>query len=891
MMQRFSVRAFWLTALLLAMLQPFRPAPIRAQAQGQTFEGTLSIRWGDPRFPGTAGAVRYILTTPDGTYVPMDVTQDANEVLRFNGHRVIVTGQAVSRPAAAGAAGSQAIVATSIVDDPRLPPQAAFSAAGSPEAVVSGTKKVLFLLLKYAGDTQTPHAASFFLDMTNPDPSINAQIPTTINSFFKKVSNNTFSWVGDVGGAGGLGAPAGYLVLPQPKSYYANCGFSSSCFDFARFDTDAVAVAKANGINFLPYDNVNFVINNDLDCCAWGGGVIIDGKSFGATWEPPWGQITSTYGHEMGHSLGLPHSGWTYASYDSPWDTMSDIRVESGSVLCGSYSSANSGGAASNLFCDTPGDGYIAGHRDFLGWIPPANQVSVSAGSNASVALEGNAIALSTGVKLIKICLPGVPCTGTAASTRYFTVEGRVKGGGATTRFDNAIPNEGVIIHDFWFGRPKISGGCYFNNQSGWALPIDATPGDFSTSTCSGQGLSNAQFAVGQSYTNSTYGFKVTVNSRVGNTFNVTVQSLGTQITIDAPAAGSSVTAPFNVQGWAVNPAAASGSGVASVHLYLGPTGSAQSFLGVATYGTSRPDVGAIFGSQFNNSGFTFNGGAGLAAGSYTLTAYAQNAMTGTFDVNRSVTFNVSVPTTMPFIDLDTPREGYVTTSAFEVGGWALDYGSPTGTGVDAVVFYVFPNDGASPGVYIGQGSYGLSRPDVGAIFGSRFNTSGFHYTISGLGPGAFMLGVYARSTLTGTYSVVKTIHFTVNATALMALNPPVAEAVITSNIFNVDGWSIDRAIESTALAGSGVDSLHVYAYPNPGSGAPPVFLGVASVGLSRPDVAALYGSRYGTSGYHLGVDRSALGLAPGPYNIVAHSHSTVTGTFNNAAIVRVTLQ
>jgi hypothetical protein len=82
-----------------------------------------------------------------------------------------------------------------------------------------------------------------------------------------------------------------------------------------------------------------------------------------------------------------------------------------------------------------------------------------------------------------------------------------------------------------------------------------------------------------------------------------------------------------------------------------------------------------------------------------------------------------------------------------------------------------------------------------------------------------------------------------------------------------------------------------VYAYPNPGSGAPPIFLGVATVGLSRPDVAALYGSRYGTSGFHLAVDRSALGLTPGVYSIVVHSHSTVTNSFNNLTVVRVTLQ
>jgi hypothetical protein len=130
-----------------------------------------------------------------------------------------------------------------------------------------------------------------------------------------------------------------------------------------------------------------------------------------------------------------------------------------------------------------------------------------------------------------------------------------------------------------------------------------------------------------------------------------------------------------------------------------------------------------------------------------------------------------------------------------------------------------------------------------------------------------------------------------VNATALMAVNPPDPEAIITAPVFDVDGWSIDRAIEGTALSGSGVDTLHVYAYPDPGSGAAPIFLGVATVGLSRPDVAALYGPRYDTSGFHLSVDRSALGLATGVYNIAVHSHSTVSNTFNNVTVVRVTLQ
>jgi hypothetical protein len=284
---------------------------------------------------------------------------------------------------------------------------------------------------------------------------------------------------------------------------------------------------------------------------------------------------------------------------------------------------------------------------------------------------------------------------------------------------------------------------------------------------------------------------------------------------------------------------------------------------------------------------------SGVPAGTYNIIAVASDALNSTvqYATGPLKVSSFAAPTN-PFIDFDTPREGYVVTSSFEVGGWAVDLGAPTGTGVDAVQFYVFPNNGASPGVFMGWGTYGLARPDVGAFFGSsQFTNSGFHFTITGLGPGAYVLGAYGRSTVTGGYTLAKTIHFTVNANQLMAVSPPAAEATISGNIFAVDGWSIDRSVESTGISGSGVDTLHVYAYPNPGSGAPPIFVGVATYGLSRPDVAGIYGARYGTSGYHLSVDRAARGLTNGPYNIVVFSHSTVTGTFNNLAVVRVTLQ
>src|SRR5262249_34409406 len=215
-----------------------------------------------------------------------------------------------------------------------------------------------------------PHAAGFYTDMTNPDtPPGGSLFPATINGFFKKTSNNVFSWLGDVGGVGG-GGGAGWVTLPPPQSYYAPCTFSSTCFtgtNYTNFNNDAVAAATAQGIVFTPYDNINFVLSNDLDCCAWGGSLTISGKTYGTTWEPPWGQETSVYSHEMGHSIGLPHSGWVYYAYDSPWDVMSN-DAPAATLSCGSYYSRNSA-ATTTLYCNEPGSGYIMGHRDVLGWI------------------------------------------------------------------------------------------------------------------------------------------------------------------------------------------------------------------------------------------------------------------------------------------------------------------------------------------------------------------------------------------------------------------------------------------------------------------------------------------------------------------------------------------
>src|SRR5262249_25721505 len=159
--------------------------------------------------------------------------------------------------------------------------------------------------------------------------------PATLNGFFKKTSWNQFSWIADVGGIGGVPA-SGWITLPHPKSYYAPCGWSGTCANLTAIETDGMAAGAAQGINFAVSNNINFVLSNDLDCCSYGGNFTYNGVTYGGTWEPPWGQETGTYAHEYGHSIGLPHSGWAYYAYDSPWDLMSD-RTAASALNCGSY--------------------------------------------------------------------------------------------------------------------------------------------------------------------------------------------------------------------------------------------------------------------------------------------------------------------------------------------------------------------------------------------------------------------------------------------------------------------------------------------------------------------------------------------------------------------------
>jgi hypothetical protein len=103
----------------------------------------------------------------------------------------------------------------------------------------------------------------------------------------------------------------------------------------------------------------------------------------------------------------------------------------------------------------------------------------------------------------------------------------------------------------------------------------------------------------------------------------------------------------------------------------------------------------------------------------------------------------------------------------------------------------------------------------------------------------------------------------------------------VLGTVSTIAGWALDLGAAGT---GSGVDSVHVWAYP--ASGAAPIFLGTAVYGQDRPDVAAVYGARFRYSGFSL----TSPPLPRGGYAFVAFARSAVSGQFTNAVPVGVSV-
>lgn len=346
---------------------------------------------------------------------------------------------------------------------------------------------------------------------------------------------------------------------------------------------------------------------------------------------------------------------------------------------------------------------------------------------------------------------------------------------------------------------------------------------------------------------------------------------------IEQPANNAAIAGPFTISGWAINPSVPTGTGVDMVHIHAYPnpgSGQPSIFLGAATYGGSRSDVAAMFGSRFTNSGYHLNNVRLKPGITYLIAVYARNSQSGLFDTVRTrmvASVGLSVDTPIP--------EEHVNWN-FLVAGWAADCSAQSGPGVGSVKIRAFREGQAAPVTDV-ISHYFFDRGDLAVLCGESFRYSGFAEMLS-LQPGRHRIEVSSYEPGGAFLEMTNRFVTVVASEQRMSIDIPLQNAT-TTQPFVVGGWAIDLHSPS----GTGVDAVHVHAYPNPGSGQPAIFLGEAIYGVARQDVADLYGAAKLHSGYNFVVS----GLAPGTYLIAVFPRSTVTGAFGLASTVTVTVQ
>ncbi len=428
--------------------------------EGVTYlEGELSVMHFDPA-PGSGGEYYMLVTLikDDGSTTELEI---APHLVRGNEGRVRVYGTYIETPQNAS---SRFVVSQiEVIALPIETPQRS-----------TGTLNYLTLLCRFSDSTGNPPKQPSYFDALMGD-----QYPG-VQHFWHEVSGGQLNVVSTTSSQ--------WFTLSKPLSAYT-MSFSQwkqSGKKHSDMAQDCADAADAT-VDFSPYDGINFIFDDSYANYAAGtttpSPIVVDGvkRKMRITWNPPFSYTSRIFiTHEVGHTLGLPHSsGNRDTPYDSWWDVMSTSEV-----------------------------GTIAFHKDLLHWIPASRKIEVNQGQSWTGHLERlNQPASLTNTMMVKIPING-------STAQFYTVETRLKIG-----YDDAIPGEGVLIHE-------VDASHSFSTSP--ALVVD---GD-SNSDVNDAG---AIWLPGEVFRDTQHNISVEVISRGASSFEVRVSNaIGSGVTIPA---------------------------------------------------------------------------------------------------------------------------------------------------------------------------------------------------------------------------------------------------------------------------------------------------------------------------------------------------------------------
>lgn len=459
-----------LVFLSLSLLLLIINTPITsAQDSQQKLTGWISTVFGDPPAGSGLPPQYHIFLTDDTGSLLAELHMDSSQAQALVGQRVTVTGQLEAQ-------GSGTALGVTPLQVDSLQPLSATSEVSA--QALTGSQRWINVLCKFPDVSAEPHQpADYSVLFSNTYPGL--------DDYFRKLSYDSINLVGTV-------TTSHWYNLPYPLAHYT--GASTNLTALAQ---DCAAAANAD-IYFPTYSGINFMYNESIGCCAWGGSqpLSIDGQYhiYRATWLSPWAQSYGAEAHEMGHAFGFPHS--TGPSTNPP----------SGSSVQVSYWDIMSFGGGTciirdEVFYTSPlciPQSTIAYHRDLDGWIPAQRRVIVTPNHKATVTLEQ----LQDPGQNTNALIVRIPIAGT--STLFYTVEARTLSG-----YDQNLPAAAVIIHLVNTTRSL---------QDGQALVVDADGNNDVNDA-------GAQWLPGETFLDAARNISIEVLSSTATSFTVRVKN------------------------------------------------------------------------------------------------------------------------------------------------------------------------------------------------------------------------------------------------------------------------------------------------------------------------------------------------------------------------------